>query len=185
MVVRSVEAGRLELNLAKRSGVAALTDRYLPSEQPLPSLSSAVIPLRLERTFHRLVEVEKPDQNWIRLIARLRNFSCQTRATTAAQRFIFDGVRRAATGDVHQTNVSRGTLNRSLRELGSRSRDSRRCKCESFARFQRKRQARKKPRRDAGLSGAEGGTRTHTLLRAADFESAASTVPPLRRGREV
>src|SRR5690606_34543839 len=25
------------------------------------------------------------------------------------------------------------------------------------------------------LSGAEGGTRTHTLLRAADFESAAST----------
>ena len=33
--------------------------------------------------------------------------------------------------------------------------------------------------------GAGGGTRTHTLLRAADFESAASTVPPLRRGREV
>ena len=29
--------------------------------------------------------------------------------------------------------------------------------------------------------GAEGGIRTHTPLRAADFESAASTIPPLRR----
>ena len=31
------------------------------------------------------------------------------------------------------------------------------------------------------VSGAEGGIRTHTPLRAADFESAASTIPPLRR----
>src|SRR5690606_13576369 len=35
------------------------------------------------------------------------------------------------------------------------------------------------------VSGAEGGTRTHTVLRPADFESAASTIPPLRRGRAV
>src|SRR5690606_31968170 len=39
------------------------------------------------------------------------------------------------------------------------------------------------------IAGAEGGTRTHTLLRAADFESAASTdsatsagIPRLARG---
>ncbi len=32
-----------------------------------------------------------------------------------------------------------------------------------------------------GAYGAEGGIRTHTPLRAADFESAASTIPPLRR----
>ncbi len=31
------------------------------------------------------------------------------------------------------------------------------------------------------MRGAEGGIRTHTPLRAADFESAASTIPPLRR----
>ena len=43
MAMRSVEAGRLKLNLAKRSGVAALTDRYLPLNNHSPSLSSAVI----------------------------------------------------------------------------------------------------------------------------------------------
>ena len=32
-------------------------------------------------------------------------------------------------------------------------------------------------------SGTEGGTRTPTLLRAVDFESTASTIPPLRHGR--
>ena len=31
------------------------------------------------------------------------------------------------------------------------------------------------------IYGADGGTRTHTLLRAADFESAASAIPPHRR----
>jgi hypothetical protein len=29
---------------------------------------------------------------------------------------------------------------------------------------------------------AEGGTRTHTPLQEADFKSAASTIPPPRRG---
>ena len=31
------------------------------------------------------------------------------------------------------------------------------------------------------LHGAEGGTRTLTLLRTQDFESSASTIPPLRQ----
>ena len=31
-------------------------------------------------------------------------------------------------------------------------------------------------------SGAEGGIRTHTPLREADFKSAASTIPPPRHG---
>ena len=30
--------------------------------------------------------------------------------------------------------------------------------------------------------GAGGGSRTHTPLRAEDFESSASAIPPLRRG---
>ena len=30
--------------------------------------------------------------------------------------------------------------------------------------------------------GAGGGSRTHTPLRATDFESAASAIPPLRQG---
>src|SRR5690606_10608107 len=38
---------------------------------------------------------------------------------------------------------------------------------------------------DALLTGTGGGTRTPTLLRAADFESAASTIPPLRRGTRI
>ena len=46
-------------------------------------------------------------------------------------------------------------------------------------------QKRKNPGGPGSDRGAGGGTRTHTLLRAADFESAASTIPPLRRGREV
>src|SRR5690606_4275724 len=33
--------------------------------------------------------------------------------------------------------------------------------------------------------GTGGGTRTLTMSPSADFESAASTVPPLRRGREL
>ena len=35
--------------------------------------------------------------------------------------------------------------------------------------------------RRLGTSGAGGGSRTHTALRPADFESAASAIPPLRR----
>jgi hypothetical protein len=31
----------------------------------------------------------------------------------------------------------------------------------------------------------EGGTRTHTPLRALDFESSASAIPPLRHGSEI
>ena len=38
------------------------------------------------------------------------------------------------------------------------------------------------PRRAGGPGYAGGGTRTPTLLPAADFESAASAIPPLRRG---
>ena len=34
------------------------------------------------------------------------------------------------------------------------------------------------------LLGAEGGTRTLTPLRGADFKSAASAIPPLRRERD-
>ena len=43
----------------------------------------------------------------------------------------------------------------------------------------------RKPAIARGLSvasGTEGGTRTPTLLRAVDFESTASTIPPLRHG---
>ena len=33
--------------------------------------------------------------------------------------------------------------------------------------------------------GTGGGSRTHTALRPADFESAASAIPPLRHGRFI
>src|SRR5262245_15213099 len=40
----------------------------------------------------------------------------------------------------------------------------------------------KYPPKHWSLVGAGGGSRTHTPLRAADFESAASAIPPLRHG---
>ena len=131
MVVRSVEAGRLELNLAKRSGVAALTDLYLPSDNrhaPCPALSS-----------HRgwkerspfIGSREKQSQNWIRLIALPRNFSRTTAATSDS---FWKAIRRATTVDVHRGSVSCGTLNSSRCEPDSAPTDNRGCKCESFAR---------------------------------------------------
>ena len=181
MVVRSVEAGRLELNLAKRSGVAALTDLYLPSDNrhaPCPALSSHR-GWKERSPFIGSREKPKPE------------LDTPNRAATQLfphnhchERFILEGHssrydRRCSSRERELWHFEFIPLRTGFGAAGQSWLQMR------IFRAQLERQARKKPRRNAGLPGAEGGTRTHTLLRAADFESAASTVPPLRRGRGV